>query len=387
LGFVVNADVTRTGAAIPKTKEAVLAAARAGIGKPVFALSDPKNAAEFNAYREQYRSFRVGNARGAKGEVSQFTNPAASTTPHIVPPFLTKLYDMVTCNTYTDLIHWSTDGTAVVISNITMFSQSVLPQYFKHSKFASFLRQLNMYNFYTTRQEPQLREFKNPFFIREKVNLMSNIKRKRAQTKTTKEGAAASSAKRQRTTKSSVSRGAARPRGKRAAKSRSGGGAGNGNGMDPSNSGNGGGDGSSINVGSSGGLSGGAAGSLTDGYSPAARAFRKQLVLATAQANAARAESASLQRSVDASQRECVTLRRKMDQMQSCLEQVCNTLGNDTWQIYQSSFGVRQSSGSISSFNSGSPDLGAARSRNDSADVFELNDSFFEESMNGASSI
>ena len=91
------------------------------IGAPIFALSDEKSAAEFNAYRENYRSFRVGKAKGAKGEVSQFTKP--TNTPHIVPPFLTKLYDMVNCEMYKHLIRWSNDGTAVCITNIQDFSE------------------------------------------------------------------------------------------------------------------------------------------------------------------------------------------------------------------------------------------------------------------------
>jgi hypothetical protein len=93
---------------------------------------------------------------------------------------------MVNCEKYQSLIHWSGDGKAVCITNIKQFSEIVLPQYFKHSKFASFLRQLNMYNFYTTRQEPELREFKNPNFVRDDVNLMSSIKRKRTQVKNVK---------------------------------------------------------------------------------------------------------------------------------------------------------------------------------------------------------
>jgi hypothetical protein len=107
----------------------VSASARS-IGAPIFALSDEKSAADFNAYRASYRSFRVGKAKGAKGEVSQFTKPI--NTPHIVPPFLTKLYDMVTSDTYKSLIHWSSDGKAVCITNIKSFSEIVLPQYFKH---------------------------------------------------------------------------------------------------------------------------------------------------------------------------------------------------------------------------------------------------------------
>jgi hypothetical protein len=45
-----------------------------------------------------------------------------------------------------------------------------------------------MYNFYTSRQEPELREFKNPNFVRDDVNLMSSIKRKRAQVKSSIDG-------------------------------------------------------------------------------------------------------------------------------------------------------------------------------------------------------
>ena len=45
------------------------------------------------------------------------------------------------------LASWSTDGTSFVIFDVDEFSKQVLPQYFKHSKFASFVRQLNFYSF------------------------------------------------------------------------------------------------------------------------------------------------------------------------------------------------------------------------------------------------
>ena len=42
---------------------------------------------------------------------------------------------------------WSEDGETFVVKNPTKFEQEIIPQYFKHSKFTSFVRQLNFYAF------------------------------------------------------------------------------------------------------------------------------------------------------------------------------------------------------------------------------------------------
>jgi len=283
------------------------------IGAPIFALSDEKSAAEFNAYREHYRSFRVGNAKGAKGEVSQF---APKSAPHIVPPFLTKLYDMVNCEKYQSLIHWSGDGKAVCITNIKQFSEIVLPQYFKHSKFASFLRQLNMYNFYTTRQEPELREFKNPNFVRDDVNLMSSIKRKRTQVKNVK-GTKGVNNKDDGT----------KPPSKRQKLSKGQAGAGRGNGRRR---------GRGRGRGEAGDKGRGSATSTTATH--ASRQMQRDLAIAVGQANAARTKCATLQRTVDDCNRELLQMKRKMDNVVSCIEQLCYVNGDQTKHLFASLF-------------------------------------------------
>ena len=317
------------------------------IGAPIFALNDEKSAAEFNAYREQYRSFRVGDAKGAKGEVSQF---APKSTPHIVPPFLTKLYDMVNCDKYQSLIHWSNDGKAVCISNIKQFSEVVLPQYFKHRKFASFLRQLNMYNFYTTRQEPELREFKNPNFIRDNVNLMSCIKRKRAQVKSLdKDGK--STSKRQKLNKQKqqdqqedqqhhqqndrnttrVTKGRRGSNDSSAAAAHAAAHAAAGGMMKAGKRGRGGHSSSS----SSSEMM------VESGISipvSAARQMQRELALAVGQANAARAKCSTLQRTVDDCHRDLNQMRREMENIVSCIEQLCYVNGDQTKHLFASLF-------------------------------------------------
>ena len=46
------------------------------------------------------------------------------------------------------LICWSEEGSSFLIKNQSQFSSSMLPYYYKHSNMASFVRQLNMYDFH-----------------------------------------------------------------------------------------------------------------------------------------------------------------------------------------------------------------------------------------------
>mmetsp|Transcript_27045 Transcript_27045/g.63475 ORF Transcript_27045/g.63475 Transcript_27045/m.63475 type:complete len:306 (+) Transcript_27045:205-1122(+) len=60
--------------------------------------------------------------------------------------FLTKTFHMIEqCDP--SVASWSTDGKSFVIRDVDSFAKNVLPLYFKHSKFASFVRQLNFYSF------------------------------------------------------------------------------------------------------------------------------------------------------------------------------------------------------------------------------------------------
>ncbi|SAL97640.1 hypothetical protein [Absidia glauca] len=45
------------------------------------------------------------------------------------------------------IIRWSEQGTTICISNSILFCKSVLPHYFKHNNWHSFVRQLNLYGF------------------------------------------------------------------------------------------------------------------------------------------------------------------------------------------------------------------------------------------------
>lgn len=66
--------------------------------------------------------------------------------------FLTKTFHMIEqCNP--SVACWSADGKSFLIRDVDFFSKSVLPLYFKHSKFASFVRQLNFYSFRKLRAE------------------------------------------------------------------------------------------------------------------------------------------------------------------------------------------------------------------------------------------
>ncbi|KAF7721890.1 stress-responsive transcription factor hsf1 [Apophysomyces ossiformis] len=106
-----------------------------------------------------------------------------------VAPFLNKVYNIVNDPSTDNLIRWGSDGTSFIIPCHVEFAKQVLPRFFKHGKFTSFVRQLNMYGFHKV---PHLQqgvlqadsnseqwEFTNPHFRRNQPDLLLLITRKK----------------------------------------------------------------------------------------------------------------------------------------------------------------------------------------------------------------
>ena len=87
--------------------------------------------------------------------------------------FLLKLYEILNNNEYSKIIHWSLNGSFIVITNIHALSQKILPIYFNHQNYSSFVRQLNMYNFHKIRTNPNNNE---QYFIHESFNKSKTLK-------------------------------------------------------------------------------------------------------------------------------------------------------------------------------------------------------------------
>jgi osomolarity two-component system response regulator SKN7 len=49
------------------------------------------------------------------------------------------------------VVRWGNDGDSFVVLENEKFTKHILPKHFKHSNFASFVRQLNKYDFHKVR--------------------------------------------------------------------------------------------------------------------------------------------------------------------------------------------------------------------------------------------
>jgi hypothetical protein len=76
------------------------------------------------------------------------------------------------------VISWTSSGDSFNIKNITKFTEEVLPRYFKHSNFSSFIRQLNMYGFRKIRHADGENVYMNEYFKIGGKQLLKNINRK-----------------------------------------------------------------------------------------------------------------------------------------------------------------------------------------------------------------
>ncbi|KAI8885221.1 hypothetical protein K501DRAFT_246341 [Backusella circina FSU 941] len=141
------------------------------------------------------------DSQTATQQYHPYTQPIVSNTSTQLPPpppnttqrpthtntFVHKLYNMVIDSHYQHLISWAYTGSSFIVCNIMEFSRDVLPKHFKHNNFSSFVRQLNMYGFHKVNKSPrghrtlaenQIWEFSHAKFLRNRPDLLDDIKRK-----------------------------------------------------------------------------------------------------------------------------------------------------------------------------------------------------------------
>nr|AAN75016.3 stress response regulator SrrA [Aspergillus nidulans] len=102
--------------------------------------------------------------------------------------FVRKLYKMLEDPSYAEIVRWGDDGDSFVVLECEKFTKTILPKHFKHSNFASFVRQLNKYDFHKVRQNNEENgqspygqnawEFKHPEFRANSKESLDNIRRK-----------------------------------------------------------------------------------------------------------------------------------------------------------------------------------------------------------------
>ncbi|KAG6840532.1 hypothetical protein C0991_006127 [Blastosporella zonata] len=144
-----------------------------------------------------HQSAQVTVKRESTGNLSmQAKENASSSTPNgsrtclddampTTSDFVKKLYKMLEDKSFQHVVSWGPHGDCFVVKDMNEFTKLILPRLFKHSNFASFVRQLNKYDFHKVKNTDDAMQFgeqswtfRHPDFHAERREALENIKRK-----------------------------------------------------------------------------------------------------------------------------------------------------------------------------------------------------------------
>ncbi len=128
----------------------------------------------------------ISSSNFGDGNSGDYNQQPTQSSQNLITAFLAKLWALVNDPSCDDLIAWDPSGASFHVYDQSRFAREILPRYFKHNNFASFIRQLNMYGFrkLSTIEHGSLKnerddiEFAHPHFIRGQESLLESIKRR-----------------------------------------------------------------------------------------------------------------------------------------------------------------------------------------------------------------